>query len=184
MSENPRVSTRRVYTGRVINLDIDTVRFPNGSIGELEMIRHPGASAVVPFVSDPAGDDPQVLLIRQYRHLQGEVSWELPGGGAQPGEDPLAAAQRELREEGGYRAERLEFLTRFYPSNAYLDEVAYCYAAYGLTHDPLPADDDEFIERRVVPLEEAIRMAIGGEITESVSKMTLLQYVARPPERS
>jgi ADP-ribose pyrophosphatase len=112
------------------------------------------------------------------------VSWELPGGGAQPGEDPLAAAQRELREEGGYRAERLDFLTRFYPSNAYLDEIAYCYAAYGLTRDPLPADHDEFLERRVVPLEEAIRMAIAGDITESVSKMTLLQYVARPPERS
>jgi ADP-ribose pyrophosphatase len=125
-----------------------------------------------------------VLLIRQYRHLLGEDSWELPGGGAQPGEDPLAAAQRELREEGGYRAERLEFLTRFYPSNAYLDEVAYCYAAYGLTPDPLPADHDEFLGRRVVPLEEAIRMAIDGQISESVSKVTLLQYVARPPERS
>jgi ADP-ribose pyrophosphatase len=95
----------------------------------------------------------------------------------------MTAAQRELREEGGYRAERFAFLTRFYPSNAYLDEVAYCYAAYGLTPDPLPADDDEFIERRVVPLAEAVRMALDGDITESVSKMTLLQYVARPPER-
>ena len=60
VTDSPRVSTRRVYTGRVLNLDIDTVRFPNGTIGELEMIRHPGASAVVPFLSDPAGDDPQV----------------------------------------------------------------------------------------------------------------------------
>jgi hypothetical protein len=72
----------------------------------------------------------------------------------------------------------------FYPSNAYLDEIAHCYAAYGLTHDPLPADEDEFIERRVVSLAEAVRMAIEGDITESVSKLTLLQYVARPPERS
>ena len=75
-------------------------------------------------------------------------------------------------------------MTTFYPSNAYLDEIAHCYAAYGLTHDPLPADEDECIERRVVSLEEAIRMAIEGDITESVSKLTLLQYVARPPERS
>ena len=131
---------------------------------------------VLPFI-----DATRVLLIGQYRHLQMGVSWELPGGGAQPGEDPVTAAQRELREEGGYRAERFAFLTRFYPSNAYLDEVAYCYAAYGLTPDPLPADDDEFIERRIVPLGEALRMALDDEITESVSKMTLLQYVARPP---
>jgi ADP-ribose pyrophosphatase len=62
------VSGRRAYSGRIINLDVDTVRFPDGSTGELEMIRHPGASAVVPFVSDPGGADPQVLLIRQYRY--------------------------------------------------------------------------------------------------------------------
>jgi 8-oxo-dGTP pyrophosphatase MutT (NUDIX family) len=128
---------------------------------------------VLPFV-----DDARVLLVRQFRHLQRGLSWELPGGGALPGEDPLAAAQRELREEGGYRAERLSFLTRFYPSNAYLDEVGFCYAAHGLTPDPLPADDDEFLERAVVPLSEAIRMAVDGEITESVSKVALLHYAA------
>ena len=87
-----------------------------------------------------------------------------------------AAAQRELREEGGYRAAKITFLTRFYPSNAYLDEVGYCYAARGLTPDPLPADDDEFSERRIMPLTDAIRMAVDGEITESFSKIALLQY--------
>ena len=71
---------------------------------------------VVPFV-----DAEHVLLVRQFRHLVREDSWELPGGGAAPGESPETAAQRELREEGGYRAGRLAFLTRFYPSNAYLD---------------------------------------------------------------
>jgi 8-oxo-dGTP pyrophosphatase MutT (NUDIX family) len=129
-------------------------------------------------------DDAHVLLVRQYRHLQRALSWELPGGGAHPGEDPRAAAQRELREEGGYRAERWQLLTRFHPSNAYLDETAYCYAARELVADPLPADDDEFIERRVVPLTDAVRMALDGDITESVSKVTILQYVARPPDRS
>ena len=95
----------------------------------------------------------------------------------------LFAAQRELREEGGYRAGRLALLTRFHPSIAYLDEVAYGYAAWDLVPDPLPADGDEFLERRVVPLAEAVRMAVEGEITESVSKLALLQYVARPPGR-
>ena len=174
-----RLSSAALYTRGKLTLREDAWRLPDGQEVIYPVLAVGVTVGVLPFV-EPA----RVLLIRQYRHLQGEVSWELPGGGAQPGEDPLAAAQRELREEGGYRAERLEFLTRFYPSNAYLDEIAYCYAAYGLTPDPLPADDDEFIERRVVALDEAIRMAIGGEITESVSKMTLLQYVARPPERS
>jgi ADP-ribose pyrophosphatase len=118
----------------------------------------------------------RVLLVRQFRHLQRASSWELPGGGARPGEEPAAAAQRELREEGGYRAGRLEFLTRFLPSNAYLDEVAWCYTAHELTADPLPADDDEFLERSIVPVADAIRMALEGEITESVSKVALLQY--------
>jgi ADP-ribose pyrophosphatase len=110
--------------------------------------------------------------------FRARVVAELPGGGGLPGETPEATAQRELREEGGYRADRLTLLTRFYPSNAYLDEVAYCYVAQGLTPDPLPADADEFLERRLVPVDEAIRMALAGEITESVSKVTLLQYAA------
>src|SRR5207237_6190978 len=118
----------------------------------------------------------RVVLVRQFRHLTRAQSWELPGGGALAGEAPEVAAQRELREEGGYRAEELKFLTRFWPCNAYLDEVAWCYVARGLTPDPLPADDDEFLERAVVPLTDAVHMALEGEITESVSKVTLLQY--------
>jgi ADP-ribose pyrophosphatase len=124
-------------------------------------------------------DPSHVLLVRQYRHLLRAHSWELPGGGANAAEDPADAAQRELREEGGYRAGRLDFLTRFHPSIAYLDEVAYCYVAHELTADPLPADTDEFFERRVVTLGDAVRMALDGEISESVSKVTLLDYLAR-----
>ena len=174
-----RLSSASLYTRGKLTLREDAWRLPDGQEIVYPVLAVGVTVGVLPFV-EPG----QVLLVGQYRHLVGKISWELPGGGAQPGEDPLAAAQRELREEGGYRAERLEFLTTFYPSNAYLDEIAHCYAAYGLTPDPLPADEDEFLERRMVPLDQAIRMAVEGEITESVSKLTLLQYVARPPERS
>ncbi len=166
------------YARGKLSLREDAWRLPDGRDVVYPVLAVGATVGVLGFV-----DEAHVLLVRQFRHLARAMSWELPGGGALPSEDPVVTAQRELREEGGYRAERLVFLTRFWPSSAYLDEVAYCYAGYGLRPDPLPADDDEFIERRVVPLQEAIRMALDGEITESVSKVTLLQYVARPPLR-
>jgi ADP-ribose pyrophosphatase len=174
----PLGSTSRYRKGK-LTLREDAWRLPDGRRVVYPVLVVGVSVGVIPFV-----EPDRVLLVGQYRHLLRARSWELPGGGAQPGEDPRAAAQRELREEGGYRADRLVLLTRFHPSAAYMDEEAYCYAAYGLTPDPLPADDDEFIERRVVPLAEAVRMAVEGEITESVSKVALLQYVARPPGRS
>src|SRR3712207_9234560 len=78
MPSSAKLSSRRIYNGRVLNLDIDTVRFPNGSTGELEMIRHPGAAAVLPFLSDPAGGDPQVMLLKQYRYAAEEFLYEIP----------------------------------------------------------------------------------------------------------
>jgi ADP-ribose pyrophosphatase len=149
----------------------DAWRLPDGTERAYPVLAVGACVAVLGFV-----EPDRVLLVRQFRHLARAAAWELPGGGALAGEAPEAAAQRELREEGGYRAERLAFLTRFWPSAAYLDEVAWCYVAHGLTPDPLPADEDEFFERSVVPVAEAVRMALDGEITESVSKVTLLQY--------
>jgi ADP-ribose pyrophosphatase len=159
------------YTRGKLTLREDRWRLPDG-----REVVYPVLAVGITVGILPLIDGDRVLLVRQFRHLQRGLSWELPGGGALVGESPEAAAQRELREEGGYRAEEITFLTRFFPSNAYLDEVAYCYVATGLTHDPLPADDDEFLERSEVPLREAVRMAVDGEVTESVSKVTLLHY--------
>ena len=166
-------STPRYRHGR-LTVREDVWRLPDGRQRTYPVLAVGVTVGVLGFV-----EPDRVLLVGQYRHLSRALSWELPGGGARPGEAPEAAAQRELREEGGYRAGRLEFLTRFYPSNAYLDEIAYCYVGWDLAPDPLPADDDEFIERRAVPLGEAVAMALDGTITESVSKVTLLQYAAR-----
>src|ERR1019366_10613506 len=103
--------TRRAYTGRIINLDIDTVEFPNGTVGELEMLRNPGASAVVPFLDDPHDRDPRVLLIRQFRHATGDYLWEIPAGRRDADETPEATALRDLREETGYSCGALHKLT-------------------------------------------------------------------------
>ncbi len=157
-----------------LTLREDTWRLPTGAERAYPILHVGLTVGVVPLV-DPG----HVLLIRQFRHLARAESWELPGGGGLPGETPEAAAQRELREEGGYRAGRLILLTRFYPSNAYLDETAYCFIGEELTHDPLVSDDDEFFERRVVDLGEAVAMALDDRITESVSKVALLAAALR-----
>jgi ADP-ribose pyrophosphatase len=159
------------YTRGKLTLREDAWRLPDGSEQVYPVLVAGVAVGVLPFV-----EPDRVLLVRQYRHLLRDSSWEVPGGGALPGEDPALAAQRELREEAGYRAARMEFLTRFHPANAYLEEIGYCFVASGLTADPLPADDDEFIERSVFPIEEVIRMTLAGEITESYTKVAVLQY--------
>ena len=107
------------YTRGRLALREDAWRLPDDSERIYPILVVGVAVGVLPLV-----EQNRVLLVRQYRHLQRGPSWELPGGGVLPGEDPLVAAQRELREEGGYRAERIEFLTRFYPSAAYVDETA------------------------------------------------------------
>lgn len=90
------IASRRIHTGRVISLDVDTVRFPNGTVGELEMVRHSGASAVVPFLNGP-GMDPEVLLIRQYRYAADGYVYEIPAGRLDPDERPEECALRAER---------------------------------------------------------------------------------------
>ena len=108
------ISSERLYTGRIVSLDADTVGFPDGSTGRLEMLRHPGASAVVPFLDDPGEPDPRVILLRQFRHAAEGFIWEVPAGRLDPGESPETCARRELEEETGMRARALERLTTIY----------------------------------------------------------------------
>jgi ADP-ribose pyrophosphatase len=158
-----------IHTRGKLTLREDVWRLPTGREETYPILAVGVTVGVVPFV-----DRERIVLVRQFRHLMGADSWELPGGGALAGEAPEDAAQRELREEGGYRSGRLTFLCRFLPSNAYLDETAYCYVGEDLAADPLQPDHDEFLERRVVPFREALAMALDDRITESVSKVALL----------
>src|SRR3954469_18651756 len=135
-------SGKRVYTGRVINLDVEVVEFPDGSTGELEIFRHPGASAIVPFLNDPRGTDPQILLIRQYRYAADGYIYEIPAGRLDPGEDPAACAARELREETGCSAGKLEHLYTMFTTPGFTDERIHLFLATELSHGEAERERD------------------------------------------
>jgi ADP-ribose pyrophosphatase len=174
---NARIATRRAYTGKVINLDIDTVRFPNGSMGDLEMVRHPGASAVVPVLTDLAGEDPQLLLVKQYRYAAEDFVYEIPAGRLECDEDPAVCAARELREETGCSAARLEFLTRFYTTPGFTDERIHLFMATGLERGETAHESDEFMSIETVTLSAALRMIQSGELVDAKTALGIL-YVA------
>jgi len=174
MADSPRLDSVRVYSGRIVNLDIDRVRFPDGSVGELEMVRHSGASAVLPFASDPAGEDPQLLLIRQYRYAAERYLYEVPAGRLDPGEAPLACATRELLEETGCTAERVEFLTTIFTTPGFTDERIHLYMATGLTRGESNREADEFIEVVTRPMSEVLGLIERGEIVDGKTIVAVL----------
>jgi len=170
----PLVSSRRIYTGRILNLDVDTVRFPDGSVGELEMIRHPGAAAVVPFVDDPRKEDPEVLMIHQFRHAADGYVWEVPAGRLDPGEEPEACARRELEEEAGVIAASLERLTTIFTTPGFTDERIHLFLATGLGPGAASREADEFVEVRQLRWSNVLQLAERGEITDSKTLVSLL----------
>lgn len=169
-----QVSTRRVYTGRVLNLDIDTVRFPDESTGELEIVRHPGASAVLPFLSDPTGDDPQILLIKQYRYAAEEFLYEVPAGRLDPGEAPEDCARRELLEETGCTAKRVELLYSFYTTPGFIDERIHAFIATDLTLGEAGREADEFMTVETMTLSRALELIRSGEIKDGKTALIIL----------
>ena len=169
-----RQGSRRVYTGRVLNLDIDQVRFPDGSSGELEIIRHPGASAVLPFLSDPAGPDPQILLIKQYRYAAEDFLYEVPAGRLDPNEAPLDCARRELLEETGCTAERVEPLYTFYTTPGFIDERIHGFIATGLTRGESKREADEFMTLETMTLSRSLELIQKGEIRDGKTTVLIL----------
>ncbi len=150
-----------IYKGTVVTLNVDTVRLPNGHTIDLEVIRHPGASAVVPLKEDGT-----VVLIRQFRHAANGFIYESPAGKLHPKEDPLDCAARELEEEIGYKAGRFELLSSIFTAPGFADEVIHIYLATGLTLGTQNLDQDEVLEVVEMPLREAISKIEDGTIRD------------------
>lgn len=171
------LSSRRIYSGKVLALDVDRVRFPDGTEGDLELIRHPGAAAVVPVASPPGtGHDPTILLLRQFRYAAGGPLWEIPAGRLGPGEPPADCARRELLEEAGVRAGRLERLTAIFTTPGFTDERIHLFAAYELEPGEHNREADEFIEVVPTPISTALAKIRAGEICDAKTIVAVLYF--------
>lgn len=172
------VEARTVFAGSVLEVRVEKVRYPDGSLGELEMVRHRGAAAVLPLVHPRERSDGEtstgVVLLRQYRHAAGGVIWEVPAGKLDGDESPESCARRELREEAGVEAERLHHLTRLLTTPGFTDERIDLYVATGLVFRASAPEDHEFIEVHVLDFERALQMVDGGVITDGKTVACLL----------
>jgi ADP-ribose pyrophosphatase len=180
-----RLSSRKIHEGRIVKLSVDTVRFPDGSTGELEMIRHPGAAAILPVVTSAAEADPEILLLRQYRYASGGYLYEVPAGLPKGPHEPWEeCAHRELEEETGHRASKLTRLARLLTTPGFTDEVIHLFLAEGLSPGESRLDDDEFVEVLRMRFSEALEMVRTGAITDGKTAAMLLyaaQFVVGRP---
>lgn len=166
---------RDIYRGRVVHLTTEDVALPNGHRMELEIVRHPGAAAVAAL-----DDTGAVTLLRQYRHAVGGYLWEVPAGKLDPGETPQVCAARELREEAGLMAGRLEAVGSIVTCPGFCDEIIHLFVATELTRAPQARGADEVIESvRSVPLAETLAMIRAGEIRDAKTIAALVQAELR-----
>ncbi len=173
------LSSRMVYKNPWMRLREDIAEMPDGRTTIYGVVVFGDCVGVLPFV-----DQDNVLLVRQYRYVQGENHrWEMPTGGIKDGETLEQAAQRELAEEAGYHAGRLIPVSSYYTSKCICDETAHLYIGEDLTPAEAPPDDTEFLERRVFSFDEALRMALNGEIMDSMSVMALLLAARRRKDK-
>lgn len=169
-----QLDSRELHKGKIFTLNRDTVRFPDGTTAEMDICRHPGASAVVPFLSNPEADEPQILMLRQYRYAAGGYLYEIPAGRLDGDESPATCAARELKEETGCTAERIEPLTSILTTPGFTDEVIHLFMATGLTHGEPNREADEFVDLVIMRLSEALELISTGEITDSKTALALL----------
>jgi ADP-ribose pyrophosphatase len=168
------LSSKVIYENPWMHLREDVAELPDKQSTIYGVVTFGDCVGVVPFI-----DDDHVMLVRQYRYVQGENHrWEIPTGGVKDGENLEQAAQRELAEEVGHHAARLIHISSYYTSKCICDETAHIYIGEELTPAHAPPDETEFLERRVFKFDEALRMALESEIMDSMSVIGLL-FAAR-----
>lgn len=160
--EEVTLSTKPIFQGKIISLQVDTVRLPDGGESTREIVRHPGAVAVLAITPDD-----RMVVVEQYRKPLEKSQVEIPAGKLDGGEDPLTAAGRELEEETGYTAVSLRHVASFYTSPGFADEILHLYVAEQLVTGEAKPDEDEFLEMEAITLEEAQQYIREGRISDA-----------------
>ena len=164
------LSTRIVYENPWTTIREDVAEMPNGKTTIYGVVQKSECVGVLPFV-----DDAHVIMVRQYRYVFGEDHrWEMPTGGVNSGEPVLEAARRELAEEIGYDAARLEHISTFYTSKSIVHEIAHLFIGRDLTHVEAVPDETEFLEVEIMPFKQVLRMTLEGEIRDAMTVIAVL----------
>lgn len=169
--EEKTIATKSIYNGKIISLQIDDVELPDGNHAKRELVKHPGAVALIPIT-----DEGKIILVKQYRKALERTLVEIPAGRIEPNEDPKITAIRELEEETGFGTKHITYLQSFATSPGFADEVIHLYVAqelYTIDH-PAEGDEDEFIEILELTIEQAEEMVATGEIYDAKTAFAVL----------
>ncbi|NKE69645.1 NUDIX hydrolase [Candidatus Manganitrophus noduliformans] len=170
--------TREIYHGKIVHLFVESAALPNGKTFDLEVVRHPGASAVVPLK-----EDGKVVLIYQYRHAAGGFIYEVPAGKLSPGEAPELCAEREVEEEVGYKVGKLEKLTTIFTAPGFCDEQIHLFLGTGLVFSGQQLGEDEVLQVIEMPFEEAMNRIEDQTIRDAKSIVALELSYRRAKKR-
>ncbi|OEH93602.1 NUDIX hydrolase [Bacillus solimangrovi] len=167
------LSSEQIFEGRIINLQVDEVELPNGKKSKRELVKHPGAVAIIPITREG-----KIVLVRQYRKPLEKMVVEIPAGKLEKNEAPFQTAERELQEETGYRCQALQYVTSFYTSPGFADEIVHLYYTDQLERleVPLDTDEDEFVEVIEVTLDEAFKLVREKQIYDAKTAYAI-QYL-------
>ena len=170
--EEKKIDSERIYEGAILNVRRDTVTAVKGQAYR-EIIEHNGGAVIAALT-----EDRKLVMVRQYRKPADKVMLEVPAGKIDPGEKPIEAAVRELKEETGYAASKVEFLTEFYPSVGYSEEKLYLYLCTGLTPGETCFDENEAIDIEEIELDKLFKMAMSGELDDAKTIIAILMVKA------
>lgn len=163
------INSKTVYSGRIFRVEVVEMRLPDGKVRSFDLVQHSGAVALV-----PVDNEGRILFVRQYRLGAGRDLLELPAGTLEAGEDPDSCAAREIREETGLAAKKIQKLGAFFMAPGYSSEYLHIYLATGLYPDRLTGDEDEFLELEAIPVEKVYEMVRAGQLEDGKSLAALL----------
>ncbi|HLT54727.1 MAG TPA: NUDIX hydrolase [Bacillota bacterium] len=169
--EEKTIQSETIFRGKVVHLQVDEVRLPNGKTSKREIVKHPGAVAVIPVTKDN-----KIVFVEQYRKPLEKSLIEIPAGKLEPGENPITCAIRELEEETGYTTNELSFVTSFYTAPGFSDELMYIYITDELKKLDVPkdADEDEFVDVIELTLDEAKQYVLEERIHDAKTNYAIL----------